>query len=126
LTPEGLSSLNLPVMILTGKKDNLTIFSLVVKPIYDLLDTEKVLWTLENAGHYTFTDLCRIYDLLPPSQQAIFGADCDADNPLSLEEAHRLTIEATTEWFDLQLKEIPEDGVLEPRQEDEVGVERVD
>ena len=85
---------------------------------------EKYLWTLANGHHFTFSDLCRVYDVLPPQWQVIFGTTCDDENPLPLADAHALIGPTAQAFFDLYLKGTPDaEGLLEAVEGDEVRLE---
>jgi len=104
LTAEGLSGVAAPVLIMTGKTDRLTPYDSVVIPIYEALSPPKALWTLTQGDHYTFSDLCNVYDLLPAGSRDQFGSACDPEHPMPPETAHPLIIPVAQAFFDRALK----------------------
>ena len=125
MTAAGLASVEAPVFILTGLLDELTAYADEVRPLYDALSPPKSLWTLAHGDHFTFSDLCTVYDLLPEESRAMFGQACSDENPLPLDDAHGLIRAVAVAFFDHELKDRPDDaGVLAPTAGDEVTLIR--
>ena len=123
----SLATVEVPTFIMTGLLDELTPYQGVVRPLYDALPAPKSLWTLTNGDHYTFSDLCTVYDLLPADQQGMFGQACSANNPLPVVDAHALIRVVAVAFFDQALKGLMDDqGVLSPTMGDEVTLIRAD
>ena len=124
LTAEGIAQTQTPVLIMTGMLDAITRYGMEVRPIYDALLTDKYLWTIENGDHFTFSDLCEAYEVLPPERQLLFGVACDEDNPLPLAEAHALIRPVVQTFLDVYLRDLGDvEGVLEPTEGAEVRME---
>ena len=58
----GLDSIEIPMLFWGGGKDELTAMEWSVRPLYDGVESKKILAELPQAGHYTFTNAC---DILP-------------------------------------------------------------
>ena len=100
----GLGDVQIPSLVITGRLDQSTPVEGTVEPIYEGLPAPKYFWILEEADHFTFSDLCNVYHLLDEETQAGFGVACDPDNALSLDDAHTLTMEAVLNFLDWNLK----------------------
>ena len=101
---EGLALLERPTLIMTGKKDTATPYAFEVLPIFNAIGGTKYLWSLENADHFTFSDLCTVFNLLPPDFTAGFDANCEEDAPLTIEDAHPLIQKMSLAFLDYYLK----------------------
>lgn len=55
----GLASVA-PAMVWGGTKDEMTDYLLENRPTYERLESPKELWTLQDAGHFVYSDLCRV------------------------------------------------------------------
>jgi predicted dienelactone hydrolase len=81
----GLGSIEIPMLFWGGGKDELTAMEWSVRPLYDGVNSEKILAELPQAGHYTFTNAC---DILPTYD------DC-GEGFLPPEDAHVIVNEVT-------------------------------
>jgi predicted dienelactone hydrolase len=55
----GLQSVK-PAMVWGGTLDEMTDYYDEIRPSYEGLGVHKELWTLEGAGHFVYSDLCRV------------------------------------------------------------------
>jgi predicted dienelactone hydrolase len=122
ITEAGLANVSRPVLVMAGKQDQTTTFSGTVRPIYDGLNSPKTLWTSETAGHYTFSDLCRVYELLGDSA-AFLGADCAGRTTDQIDTAHENIVRAAVAWFDVHLKDRLATDQLRPKNIGEYQIE---
>jgi predicted dienelactone hydrolase len=126
LRSAGIAQTQTPALLMTGMLDAITRYGMEVRPIYDALLTDKYLWTIEHGDHFTFSDLCEAYEVLPPERQVLFGVACDEDNPLPLAEAHNLIRPVAQTFLDVYLRGATDvDGLLEPSEGEEVRMETV-
>lgn len=89
----GLGSIDIPMLFWGGGKDDLTAMEWSVRPLYDGVESKKMLAELPEAGHYTFTNAC---DILPTYD------DC-GEGFLPPEEAHIIVNEMTLSFLAKQL-----------------------
>jgi predicted dienelactone hydrolase len=57
---EGVANINIPIMVLVGKQDQLTTYDDEAKPIYEALLVPKYLVEFQPAHHNVFSDFCGI------------------------------------------------------------------
>jgi len=58
---DGLAQIDVPMLVVGGERDTLTPWETAVVPTYEGLDVvPRYLARLENAGHYSLTDMCGI------------------------------------------------------------------
>ena len=100
----GLSELTRPTMIMTGKLDTATPYSSEVLPIFNAIGGIKYLWTLETGDHFTFSNLCTVFALLPDEITESLNANCDPNAALPIEEAHGLIQDMALDFLDYYLK----------------------
>ena len=105
LALDQMAGLSEPIFIMTGRLDGITTYDGTVRPIYDALSAPKYLWTLERGNHYTFSDLCQVYDLLPPDSQALFQGACDDEAAIALLDGQELIYPTAIAFFDHLLKD---------------------
>ncbi len=87
-----------PTLLLGGTMDDSESIDREIQPLYDrLTDSTSLhgpddLGVLEGAGHYAFTDICKIGDIEP---------DCDeaAGGYIALDDAHRIINVLAIAWF---------------------------
>ena len=60
---EGLASVREP-SILGGTLDEVTEYDAEIRPTYERLSAPKTLYTFADAGHYAFSDICRLAPIL--------------------------------------------------------------
>ncbi len=95
----GLAKIAIPMLVLAGKEDTLTPLDTQVKPIFDGVTTDKMLWTLKHGSHFTFSDACVLAAFAPPDVIAQFGNICDEKAPLSITDAHSLVRDVVLSFF---------------------------
>lgn len=112
----GLESVRKP-FIIGGERDEVTEYDLEIEPIYDNLSSPRALLGFENAGHYSFSDICEF--------AAPFFDECDPDGGFApLAEVQGQTRRAVTAWLKVELEgDDRYADVLEPAAwDDDVGV----
>ncbi len=88
---DGLQSLQ-PAMIWGGTMDEMTDYVDEIRGTYDALDSPKALWTLANAGHFVFSDLCRVAPFI--------SDECTEDiGFIDLAIGQEIVRTATTSWL---------------------------
>jgi len=85
---KGLSAITMPIMIQAGTADTTTPYQAEAVEPYQALVGPAWLWSLTDAGHYTFSDMCRLVDLIGLTPEE-FDDGCSATN-IAVEEAHPL------------------------------------
>ncbi|MCB9778898.1 MAG: alpha/beta fold hydrolase [Alphaproteobacteria bacterium] len=86
----GLSGIGIPVLVQAGTRDSLTPWEGTVEPIYEgLQTTPRAAAIIEDAGHYTFSDVCQIVPVYE---------DCEPPF-LDPEEAHPVIATLTLAWL---------------------------
>ena len=101
---DGLAQLTRPTLIMTGKLDTITPYNSEVLPIFNAIGGAKYLWSLESGDHFTFSNLCSVFTLLPDEMTESMNANCDEDAPLPIEQAHELTQVMALNFLDYYLK----------------------
>lgn len=81
---EGLDAVRRPT-VLGGDLDEVTEYEEEIRPTYEHLDSPKVLFTFFDAGHYAFSDICR---LAPFLSEECGGVE---DGYIDLERAQQIT-----------------------------------
>jgi predicted dienelactone hydrolase len=77
----GIETVSIPTLVMAGSKDTLTSYEDVVAPIYESLTQDsKHLLTIQDAGHYSFTNACELVSSYP---------DCGEDH-IPVDDAHQL------------------------------------
>jgi predicted dienelactone hydrolase len=115
--PAGLGALVGPVQVQGGGLDTTTPMASEIEPIYAGLPAPKQLAELPEAGHFSFTDICSLYDLMGGADgplKAVATEGCGANTmPIAAAQAASRTL-ATT-FFDLHLRGLPyAHGYLDP------------
>lgn len=91
LLEPSLPSANAPMLVFGGTRDDITPVAFQVEPIYSGAGvTPKYLAVVEDAGHYTFSDACKLLPTYP---------DCSAPY-LDLDVAHTLINGVTTAFLE--------------------------
>jgi len=88
---QGLDSVK-PAMVWGGTMDEMTPYEEEIRPTYDGLSAPAELWTLADAGHFVFSDLCRVAPFI--------SDECDDDGGyLDLPTGQDIVRTATTSWL---------------------------
>ncbi|MFH1436099.1 MAG: dienelactone hydrolase family protein [Pseudomonadota bacterium] len=99
---EGLGDVDMPVMIFGGTLDEWTPLETEIRPIYDGIEEDA--WKIEitQAGHMSFTDICR----LPVASLIPELADmCDPEVYIDIDSAFYITNTFSTAYFRFYLFE---------------------
>lgn len=94
---DGYHDIGIPVMIQAGTADRTTPFESEARLPFDELQSEAYLLSIEDAGHFTFSDLCTLVDAIGLSIEQIEDG-CGEDN-IPFVEAHRIVNRAATSFF---------------------------
>jgi hypothetical protein len=79
-------------MMWGGTMDEMTPYHEEIRPTYELLSEPRELWTLADAGHFVFSDLCRVAPFI--------SDECDDDGGyLDLPTGQAIVRTATTSWL---------------------------
>jgi predicted dienelactone hydrolase len=98
---EGLAGVGIPMMIFGGTLDEWTPLEIEIRPIYDGLTSDATRIEIEQAGHMSFTDICRI----PGSMLIPDLADmCDPSVYIDIDRAFEITDTFATAFFRYRLK----------------------
>jgi len=95
--PDGYSTVTVPTMIQAGTTDATTPYAPEAQAPYAQLAAPAYLLTIEDAGHFTFSDMCLLMDLIGLEDEA-FDDGCSAAN-IPSEEAHRTLNRFATAFF---------------------------
>ena len=99
---EGLLEVDMPVMIFGGTLDQWTPLETEIRPIYDGIESDA--WKIEitQAGHMSFTDICRlpIASLIPELADM-----CDPEVYINIDSAFYITNTFSTAYFRFYLFE---------------------
>lgn len=82
----GLSAIDVPVMIQAGTADTTTPYELEAVEPYDAMGGAAWLLSIEDAGHFTFSDMCRLVELIGLTPEE-FDDGCSPTN-IAVELAH--------------------------------------
>lgn len=94
---EGYHDIAIPVMIQAGTTDRTTPFEAEAVLPFDQLKSEAYLLGIEDAGHFTFSDLCTLVEEIGLSIEQI--EDGCADDNIPFAEAHRIINRSATSFF---------------------------
>ena len=83
---DGFSAITVPTMIQAGTADQITPLDTESAPVYDAVAGPAYLMSMEDAGHFTFSDMCRLLDGLDLQIEA-FDDGCGPTN-VSFDVAH--------------------------------------
>ncbi len=110
----GLPDIAVPTLVFGGDRDTLTTMDDQVRPIHAALATEpRMLATVVDAGHYTFSDACAIVGTYP---------DCEPPH-VAPEVAHEVVNAMTLEWLRQAHGDAVTGGWLPPEGDGRVVVE---
>jgi predicted dienelactone hydrolase len=89
---EALADVAMP-LVLAGDADDILPYQLEARPVYDRLSSPRGLATFADAGHYPFSDMCRL--------AAVFQQECagEADGWINIDTAQDATVTLVTAWI---------------------------
>ena len=87
--PNGLSDVAVPTMIQAGTKDKTTPYDEEATAPYGLLPKPGYLLSIEDAGHFSFSNMCSLVELIGLSVEA-FDDGCSDDN-IAEAQAHAIS-----------------------------------
>ena len=97
----GFGAIPIPVMVQAGSADVTTPVEVESIPAYDELTGRAHLLVIDRAGHFTYSDMCTLVELVPGAAMLfanVFGDGC-GDANIEPSEAHRLINGYTTAFF---------------------------
>lgn len=106
--PRGMAAVSVPTMIQAGDADETTPLELEQEPMYAGLGSPAWLAVIHRAGHFTFTDMCRLVEEYGREAFETLGANvltdgCDEEN-IEPAVAHEIVMTLTTALFQLELE----------------------
>lgn len=113
----GLAAVTVPIQVQGGTLDGLTTPDAEVTPIFDGLPAPRLLAMLEGAGHFSFTDICPLYELLagPNNPLEFLATEGCGTNTIPIERAHAASRTLATAFFDRELKGLADEhGYTDP------------
>ena len=90
--PEGLATIDMPVMVMGGDLDEFTASD--IEPIYASLPPPRALVEISGAGHMSFTDICRAGLPVPELEQL-----CDPGKFIDTDLAFAITNTLASAWL---------------------------
>jgi predicted dienelactone hydrolase len=109
LGARGMALVDVPTMIQGGDADRTTPLDLEQEPMYAALGSPSWLAVFRDAGHFTFTDMCRLVDMYGREAFEDIGANVltDGCNEENIEPAvaHEILMTLTTALFQIVLEE---------------------
>lgn len=106
----GYSSVAVPTMVQGGTTDEVTPFEPESRQPYSELIAPAYLLGIENAGHFTFSDVCQLLDIAGISLEELSDGCVAGDIEWPL--AHSLINRYATAFFQLHLRDDPPTGAL--------------
>lgn len=118
---DGFSAVQAAVMIQGGTSDQLTPYDTEQQAPYDALPSPAELVGIDKAGHFTFSNMCELVELLGLSDPA-FDDGCGPAN-IPWQEAHPIIVAYSTAFFQTTLVGLPPPPLLDPSTPLASGVE---
>lgn len=113
----GLSSVGVPVLVQGGSLDTLATPDGEVTPIFEALPAARGLAMITGAGHFSFTDICALYDLLggESGPLAYLATEGCGPNTLPVARAQAASRTLATAFLDRELRGLADvHGYLDP------------
>jgi predicted dienelactone hydrolase len=103
---DGLAAAAAPVQVQGGTLDTFTPLDTEVRPLHDGLPAPKELLVVEGAAHFSFTDICPLYDLLggPDGMLAFLATEGCGANTTPVAEVQAVSRSAAVRFFDEHLR----------------------
>lgn len=92
----GLETVRQP-LVMAGDLDDLLDYTLEERPVWEAMASPKALVTVEDAGHYAFSDLCLILPVWDECQGEAAGY-------IEMDEAKTITRGVVTSWVEAKLR----------------------
>lgn len=109
---DGFSAVQAAVMIQGGTSDELTPFQPEQQAPYDALPSPASLVAIDQAGHFTFSNMCELVELLGLSDPS-FDDGCGPAN-IPWQDAHPLIVAYSTAFFQTTLLGLDAPPLLDP------------
>lgn len=106
---EGVGMVGVPTFVQGGDLDETTPLALEQETVFAALPPPAWLAVIEDAGHFTFSEICTLVEIFGEETFAEFGGDaltdgCGDEN-IDIEVAHPIINRLTTAFFQLQLQD---------------------
>lgn len=103
---DGLAAATAPVQVQGGTLDTFTPLETEVRPLHDGLPEPKQLLVVDAAAHFSFTDICPLYDLLggDAGSLAFLATEGCGGNTAPVADVHAVSRRAAVELFDEHLR----------------------
>jgi predicted dienelactone hydrolase len=109
---EGMAQTAIPTMIQAGSRDETTPLGREQEPMFENLGSPGVLAIIEDAGHFTFSDICILVEIYGVETLEGFGASfltdgCNETN-IDIEVGHQIINTLATAYFQIYLQDYEE------------------
>jgi predicted dienelactone hydrolase len=114
---DGLAAITVPVQIQGGTLDMLATPAFEIDPIFDGLIATKSYGMLEGAAHFSFTDICALWELSGGAGGPLdfLTTEGCGDQTLAVERAHAASRTLAAAFFDVHVRGEPDElGYLAP------------
>jgi len=115
--PAGLQALVGPTLVQAGTLDTITPLATETVPIHEGLPAPTLLAELDGAAHFSFTDICALYEQTGGATGpfAFLATEGCGPDTVPIEQAHLASRALATAFLDLHLKGLPDErGILDP------------
>jgi predicted dienelactone hydrolase len=113
----GLAAAAPPVQLQGGTDDHLATAATEVEPMFDALTGAKSLGMIDHAAHFSFTDICVLYNATggAAGPLAFLATEGCGPETLPVDRAHAASRALAVAFFDLHLRDVPDaHGYLDP------------
>jgi predicted dienelactone hydrolase len=113
----GLAAVDVPVHVQGGTLDSIATPDGEVTPIFEALPPARGLGMVTGAGHFSFTDICTLYELLggPDGSLADLATEGCGPNTIPVARAQAASRTLATAFLDRELRGLADDhGYLDP------------
>lgn len=109
--PSGLAAIAIPVQIQGGTADTLATPTAEVIPIFDGLAATRSLALIDRAAHFSFTDICILYELSGGAGGPLdfLTTEGCGDTTLPIDRVHGASRTLATVFFDVHLRGVTDD-----------------
>ncbi|MBI5479124.1 MAG: dienelactone hydrolase family protein [Deltaproteobacteria bacterium] len=115
--PAGLAELRGPIQVQAGTLDTMCPLETEAGPIYDGLPAPKVMAEFADAAHFSFTDICPLYDLMGGADGPLdfLATEGCGPNTVPVADAQAASRTLGVAFFDLHLRGLADEaGYLDP------------
>jgi predicted dienelactone hydrolase len=115
--PAGLAAAHGPIQVQAGTLDTTTPMATEMGPIHDGLPPAKVMAEFAGAAHFSFTDICPLYELMGGAGGPLdfLATEGCGPNTAPVREVQAASRTLAVAFFDLHLRSLPDAaGYLDP------------